>query len=253
SVDTSRTPSSISTTQESFSLFTSTMSTFDVNVRSSSTGIGELALSDFTVELADKEIEEYSINDRGDGVYRVSFMSPSSEGTYALEVCYKTLCTIDAQVVVRELPFTVSIDLGSSPAISELSRLSYASISNYTIGLASDTSSSLFNNSAASGRLEIRSLFEEDSGRNYIFFTDSVAESTLESKNQRLERRQFFEDNNPSFSNSVSKFIDLSIALDYGNIVFDGTDVSSRGDHSVLIKNEGLTSDKKLNLSLTIT
>lgn len=106
-----------------------------------------------------------------------------------------------------------------------------------------------FNHSASTNLMKVSSIV--GSGNTYIFFVEKTQD--LDKKNKRIERGTFFLDNNPSFSRAVSSKIDLSIGFDYGNIIFTGKDISSRGDHSMLIVNTGLTSTKKVNLSLEVT
>lgn len=248
-IDTTKDPTSISYASTTITAFTGALQDFDVTLKSSTVPVGELDLNDFTFTLNDKKMD-FAVNDRGDGVYRISFKVPQQKGTYNAEICYKTLCTGTITMAVKELLLEVSVQLEGGSTINELSKLSYATqTGNYSLGVASDSRIMSFNHSASTNLMKVSSIV--GSGNTYIFFVEKTQD--LDKKNKRIERGTFFLDNNPSFSRAVSSKIDLSIGFDYGNIIFTGKDISSRGDHSMLIVNTGLTSTKKVNLSLEVT
>jgi hypothetical protein len=248
-IDTAKTPTSISYPSSTLTAFTGSLQDFDITMKSSSLNVGELDLSKFDFLLNEKSIE-FSVNDRGDGVYRISFEVPQEKGPYTIEVCYENLCTGSISMTVQELVLEVSMQLEGGSTINQLTKISYADQSgNYSMGIASDARIMSFNHSAATNLMRVKSIV--GSGNTYLFFVDKTTD--IAKKNKKIERGTFFIDNNPSFSRAVSDTMDLSIGFDYGNLVFTGRDVSSRGDHSMLIVNKGLTSDKKVNISIEVT
>ena len=250
-IDSTRTPNTITPAQTSFSAFTSEYYRFNVSLRSSNTGIGELDLNRFSFLLNGRNYEDFSVNDLGDGIYIISFKSPNREGDYTIEACYGNLCTGSLSLEVKNLNFEVSVSVPGGSNINQLSRLSYNVQNNYTIGIASDSNSMTFKN--IPGEMRMNSLI--GSGESLIMILpDTVPTSVIESKNRRLQSRVFFSDNNPSFSLPTSDDVSVKISLLYGNIDFSGFErTARRGEQNLLISNRGLTADRRINITLDMS
>ncbi len=250
-IDSTRTPNTITSEQTSLTAFTSEFYSFNVNLRSSNVGIGELDLNRFSFLLNGRNYEEFSVNDIGNGTYVVSFRSPSREGSYNIEACYGNLCTGSLSLTVNSLNFEVSVTIPGSSDINQMSRLSYSTHNNYTIGIASDSDYIGFNN--VPGEMRMKSLI--GSGQSIILILpDTVPSSVIDSKNRRLQSRIFFSDNNPSFSLPANDDLNVKISLLYGNIDFSGFERTARaGEQNLLISNRGLTSDRRINITLDMS
>ncbi len=250
-VDESASPRSMSMESEDLSGFTSSMMDIGLTL-SGSGGIGELPLSEFELFVEGEEYDMFSVNDMGDGEYLLSLETPLIEDTYEVELCYQNICSGNMDLDVQELRFEVSVSLEGGSTINQMDHISHSSQANHTIGLASDSEYQEFDNSASDNIMRMSNIVGQDN--NFIFLVpDNTLESTLSSKDDRIDRGLFFSDNNPSFSSPISDEISLLMALDRDSIVFSGSGSVSRGNNNILVRNEGLTSDNRVNISVIVS
>lgn len=251
SVDTSKSVSAITPAVSTLTGFRSMVSEFLISVTSGGTGVSGLNPADFSLKLGSKYLTDFSITDTGDGNYLVSFTTPKQTGTQSLIVEYDSISSSAVSFSVSDLIFEVSVNLGggSTAPITELSHLTYAEETNYAIGLATTADDVFFNNSVVNKKLEIKNRIGSES---LIFFV-SANKTSFKNKNKLLDSKKFEEESNPNFGSGSRKNLVVDIILNYQNIVFNGIDASSRGDHNIRIRNDGLTADKKINISVSVT
>ena len=250
-VDESLSPTGIFLAQDdTVKAFSSHEQDIEVELRDSGGGIGELPLSAFSFHIDDDEYERFTVNDRGNGTYLVSFQAPDGEDEYSITICYKdNLCIDDISLETRELRLEMKARLIGEYVIHEDSRLSYTNYGNLLTGFASDSDKVHFESSTEDNVMVLSSVL--DDGNNFVFFVPSdVPDDIFRQKNRQLSRGVFFESMSPKFQVASGEFLDLSLGLTYGRLVLDGGMELSRGDHSVLIRHDGRTDDDRINITI---
>lgn len=247
--DISKVPDTFSTVISEVVAYSSMLYDFPVTITSSSIGVSGLIPSKFSVLMDDESLDEFSVEDQGEGEYLITIRVPDSIGRHNMILKYDSLSSNLIVLDIEELLFEVSASISSDAPVNLMNQISSASQNDFTMGVASDSKRIVFNSSAEENRLSI--INEIGISSSLIFFAPANI-TTLGSNDRRLSSGDFLDENSPSFTNPGYDRIIIDIGLSYGDLVLNGNEFSSKGDRTIVIKNEGLTSDNKINLSINL-
>ncbi|MBR9676507.1 hypothetical protein GOV04_00005, partial [Candidatus Woesearchaeota archaeon] len=211
----------------------------DVNVTDGGTRIGDINPLDFSLSIDNSQVLDFAVVDNGNGIYTLSFNSPQTPKTYSIEIIVLGY-SINDSMSVTPIYLTTQYD-AASPATQN--KLAYVKTSNYTIGVGSDATTT--NIDSATLKVEGDSL-----GNNYIFLTPPNA--NVRRHDARLEEKTFLELSNPRFGTASTDEYVVQTMLDYENIILSGNQKVGSGFYSIVITNNGLTSDGKVNITISI-
>ena len=209
---------------------------------SSGDGLGEIQRSWFNIELDNKSLKSYALNDRGDGNYWILFDAPT-RGIHNLTV--KVVNVEDTEsFIVNPLALEVKY-AGSILNVTAEDKLLYGQGDNVIIGFGSDSKEVTIdptNQNLTSGAAD---------GTLYIFVTKPDAKVT--GREKYLKSKQFNDLINPSFGYTIEKdTYTLNTELNYEDIVISGDRQIQSGRYNILIKNSGLTPEGKINITIQI-
>ncbi|MCX6709979.1 MAG: hypothetical protein NTV63_03455 [Candidatus Woesearchaeota archaeon] len=244
-VNTALQPASVAIEQPGTPFYANRRAYFQISVENSGTGIGELRKEYFRVKLERSYLEDFTVNDNGNGNYTISFIAPATAGSYSVAIkagdYESSAYTMEVGSFNIQIKYTGSI---SSPIKSE--KMAYSTENEHLIGLASESRSADASNST-SGSLEIAS---ELSSNAFIFVT--LPDSKPESRQGYLKSGTFSELILPAFGYRVEKEkYTVNTELTYPYILITGERKLDAGTHSIIIKNNGLSADGKVNVTIT--
>ncbi len=209
---------------------------------SSGDGLGEIPRSWFNIKLDGKPLKNYALNDRGNGNYWIIFDAPA-EGSHNLTV--KVVNVEDTE------PFNILRSAlqvryaGSILNVTGEDNLLYGQEDNVIIGFGSDSDYvevNPSNTSMKSGATD---------GAIYIFVTKPDAK--VSGREKYLKNKGFNDLINPSFGYTIEKdTYTLNTELNYEDIIISGDRQIQSGRYNVLIKNNGLTPEGKINITIQI-
>ena len=218
----------------------------EVSLRLGNSPISGIRSDDFEFFINSNPYNDYSVDDLGDGKYRITFTVPSGKEEFKINICYQEkLCLKGISVTIFDVMIEVILE-SNTEQTSLGERMIYTRNDYNILGFASeskDASLDILDNN------NLRLKNRQGNGNNYIFFTSSdVAERTLFSKDDLLIRNEFYEDFNPLFSEDSNEYLGIIMGLDYENIVFSSNKLTDA--RRLLIQNNGLTRNQKINLSI---
>ena len=218
----------------------------DVEIGSS---FGEIPKSEFHVFLNNTEIEYIAVVDNGAGNYTVSFNAPMENGTYGLNITVEqesVTQNIDVSQLSLQITYT-DTNIGTDQLTG--TRTIYYNSDNYTVGFGSESTQT--NLDDGTDTLILTSNIED--GASYIFATKPNASITRTEK--YLKKKEFTDLITPAFGYQIGKIHSINTLLDYDDIIIIGDvegDVAQSGRYNLIIKNNGLTAEGKVNISVSL-
>jgi hypothetical protein len=239
-VDTTATPSSITIYPTGgLSVFTESIARVDVIVKTSgNANLGEIPSTSFNLNLNNQQWP-MSVKDNGAGNYSLMFTAPKTNGTYGLGVTVGSAVSSTYTLNVNYLLFTVAY---RSAALSPTNKakMSYVITSDYSIGVASDSSAVSVSSSATA--VEVSA--DSNTGDVFVFVTRKAGD--VERVEGLLKDKVFIDKVNPSFGYQIDedKYI-VYTSLQYADIALTGNETLETGRYSLIIENKGF--DSSLN------
>ncbi len=220
--------------------------TLNFTLMSGSSGLSSALPADFTVTIDDRKLPDFAIIDKGSGNYELSFIMPDiDDSQVALELEFDSL-TSDP-VTITSKPLYLTIIAGINDTKNQLTRITYYSTDDFSLGLATDVSDFRINGTTET--LELNA--DAYQGYAYIFFT-SPDYSDFDDVEKELDRKKFLDKINPTFGSGFGSKYTSNIILRYSGIIIAGEDYSPGGKHSFKIVNNGVTHENKINVSVSM-
>ncbi|RMF55005.1 fibronectin type III domain-containing protein [Candidatus Woesearchaeota archaeon] len=206
-------------------LFNQQIFTFDAVIKFDGTPASGLNYNKFHFKLGGKELQEYSVMEKGNGVYSVSIRIPEgSANPEILEVFYGNQSYNLTGFSVE--PMKLQVDYAGLQ--SAMSNIIFKNFGGFVLGVASESS---FVQTQPS-----RITADPNNGDVFIFMTKPDAD--IERKNDLLRKKEFTSKNLPTFGSFVDEDKQvLSLSLSYPNILIKGNETVQKGRHSLLLKN----------------
>ena len=137
---------------------------------------------------------------------------------------------------------TLSISIGGISSPQSHSRLTYSSVNNDSVGVASDSNSVVVQTTASTLKLK------SGMGRTFIFITKNNFNN--KNKNNIMVSKKFDEtDNTFGYKNNEDK---ISHIVNYKNMLIEGVNELQSGSHSIFLKNLGINSNNKTVLKVEL-
>ena len=151
---------------------------------------------------------------------------------------------VHAVLKLTNLTFTITYNIAGSSRTTHIVEKTYA---DYTLGIASESSSTT---TATASPMSVIAGTDKPS---YIFMTRPGADLTT--REESLGIQQFLDLISPSFGYplDVDKEYVVSLILNYPDIKIEGSREVAAGKYTLKVLNNGLTSDGKINLTVSIT
>ena len=205
-----------------------------------SNNLGGINVERFKVYLNNTLVEDFSVIDNDNkGNYTIYFNAKSS-GIFNLNVTVDDNSDIVSNLNISELTLSISIGGISSP--QSHSRLTYSSVNNDSVGVASDSNSVVVQTTASTLKLK------SGMGRTFIFITKN--NFNAKTKNNIMVSKKFDEtDNTFGYKNNEDK---ISHIVNYKNMLIEGVNELQSGSHSIFLKNLGINSNNKTVLKVEL-
>ncbi|MEM2121876.1 MAG: fibronectin type III domain-containing protein, partial [Candidatus Woesearchaeota archaeon] len=228
-------------TQESY--FISNPVQFNVIVKSSGNGIGEIQKTDFEIMLNQTKISDFTMRDLGGGNYSLAFIAPNIPSNYELKVILNGIEATD-EIIVENTGLNIEIS-SSFVETRGTTRIISGILDNASVGLASDSLN--LEKTIESSLLKLKS---DMSGNAYIFITKQ--NFNPKSREDYLRKKLFLELTNPSFGYAIQKKNYLvNTELNYPGIIIISNDTIREGFNNIIIRNAGY--DANGNLIIVIS
>ncbi|MBU0980509.1 MAG: hypothetical protein KJ709_06900, partial [Nanoarchaeota archaeon] len=222
--------------------FTNSIVSFNVSVTSSGTGLGEIKKSSTSLRL-NTHYPDYNMDDRGDGLYEISFRAPMNEGNYSMVFNVSGITgSSTAEILDISLGLTYR---GGGLQASSSTHMAFSRQSNYLFGMASDSSS--VSTSGTASQLTITANTAD--GKIYIFATDPGAR--VETREHLLKDRTFKDNVLQSFGRQIDADEQkVYTLLEYDDIMIrsdtNRAEELGPGVYNLVIRNTNITSGKTL-------
>ncbi|MEM3585627.1 MAG: hypothetical protein QXJ50_04555 [Candidatus Woesearchaeota archaeon] len=215
-----------------------------IQVKKSGVVLQELDRDRFHLWLNGSELKEFSIISMGAN-YTLTFLAPAKAGLYSLVVGVDSLKSSSKSLEVSDLSLLLMYE-GALSSTKTTEKMTYAVESNHSIGIASDSSKVITESS--SGQL---SVYSDASGSAYIFIVKP--EEKPESRTGYLKSGKFQEIQSPAFGYRITadKYFIKNI-LSYSDILLNMPRELGPGTHTLIIKNNGLLPDGRVNISISV-
>jgi len=203
-------------------------------------GVGELAKS-FTFNITNSSSVTTAIFatvvDMGEGIYRVTFLAPSTAGDYTLRAAVNGITdTEDFTVASSTLTIKFTKTL---PGPNKQARLAFSTIGkDYTVGLGSDEYSASTTGTTTS---LLKLAYAPANGNAFIIVTNSLGD--VGKIAEFLNDASFLDLSEPAFGYALTDLENTAMAaLSYDQIDIIGSEDLPPGRHSLLVKNSGVNS-----------
>ncbi|MBN2422198.1 hypothetical protein JXB41_03140 [Candidatus Woesearchaeota archaeon] len=195
-------PDTLEIYQDQFVFFTLTVSD------SLNRFLGGIYPDSFQVKLNDEEID-FSVFETGYGQYDISFISPSFEGDYIVQIYVNSNMSNDLNLDLKPLSLDIVYNPDEPIVPTASTRLVYYKDENGYFGLASEDENAQIDPS----KINLSSNFNEN-----LFIFSTRANANLNQKQKYLNKKDFLESINPSFGYTSAKKYFLNIILKYDDI-----------------------------------
>jgi hypothetical protein len=220
------------------------------NILGDSGAVSNINYALLSVTIDGVSYDDYSVLDTGNGEFilylRVPYIEDENE-TKSLILSYDGVSTGVFSLNIDDVSVKVNY-LYSGGSTNNLSNIVYHEGVNLTTGIAAEGDS--FSVSESSG--VISSFLSIDDGYTYIFVGDTASSSSLSKRNRLLSKKIFSRQISPSFFNFLGDSYYNEIVLFYEGIAISGDEIYGKGRYSFLLRNDGLTSDNMVNVSIVI-
>ncbi|MBI3051823.1 hypothetical protein HYY74_05195 [Candidatus Woesearchaeota archaeon] len=242
------TPDSITMTPSTKTVFTDEPTRIDATVKSGSTNLGGLATNSFNL-LLDGINQDISVTDNGQGNYSIIFRSPKTNGSRSMVARINSISSSAGTLSVEPLFFTVQF-VNSSLSPITTSRITYSLISNFSIGIATQSRTAGAASSSSYGLNMTGNARDSDV---MIFVTAPT--SGVEKTEDLLKQQKFLDTTQPAFARSNKKdtFV-VFTELGYDNVAIVGNKTITAGRHNIIIENKGFdTTINKTKLEVRVS
>jgi hypothetical protein len=188
-------------------------------------------------------IDDFVVKDNG-GNYTITFLAPAVEGTYSVVFKVDSAQSSAAEMQVQNLNMIITYDGSLSGTVTN-DKMAYSDEGSHIVGIASDS-----RDVSASGSSAQLQVVAESSGNAYIFVTRQGENPG--SRENYLKSQKFIGLPSPSFGYRVStdKYI-INTELKYKDIAVSSDRSIGPGAHTLVIRNNGLTPDGKVNVTIS--
>jgi hypothetical protein len=216
---------------------------FVISGESAGALMGELPKERFEILINRTEINDFVVKDNG-GNYTIAFIAPAVPGDYAVYFKIDEAQSSGVPMSVENLNLVITYESALSNPVAK-NRMAYSQEDGYTVGIASDSSGI-----SAEGDSSELQLTSESSGNSYIFFTKQAADPN--SRDGYLKSQTFIDMPSPSFGYRVEKdkYV-VNAELKYSDISISSNKIIGPGLHRLVIRNNGLTPDGRVNITIT--
>jgi hypothetical protein len=193
-------------------------------------------------------IDEFSLDDLGNGNYQISFYAPMKASSYDVVVQVNNILFPDKKVNIPVVSLNLDINYGvvtnfiSGSGVNSSSQsekfpygISYANSGNHTLGIATETYP--YEVSGDANNLKVSSRIS-DSFFSYIFMTTS--NKNIQTKIPLLKQKTFDDEIVPSFgSGEKIDEKDVNTKIEYPDYILIGMNNIQDGSYEILIKKIG--------------
>ncbi|MFH1408802.1 MAG: fibronectin type III domain-containing protein [Nanoarchaeota archaeon] len=213
--------------------FTDNIINFNITVSNSGTGLGEVK-KDYTSLTLDSYHPDYTLNDRGEGAYIISFRAPETAGNYTLTM---NVSDITETTTAEISDLSLQVNVGNIGGVNSRNgtHTTFTDLENTTFGIGSDSPSV----SIASTSTGLELTANAADGKIYIFATKPQA--NVLARDDLFKNQLFDELIRPSFGYQLEETESLIQArLGYGDIIIRPEGLTSRelgpGTYNLIIK-----------------
>jgi len=216
---------------------------FVIEAESAVAIMGEIPKDRFSVLINGTRIDDFVVKDNG-GNYTITFLAPAVEGTYSVVFKVDSAQSSAAAMPVQNLNMIITYDGSLSGTVTN-DKMAYSDESSHIVGIASDS-----RDVSASGSSAQLQVVAESSGNAYIFVTRQGENPG--SRENYLKSQKFIGLPSPSFGYRVNtdKYI-INTELKYKDIAVSSDRSIGPGAHTLVIRNNGLTPDGKVNVTIS--
>jgi len=216
---------------------------FVIEAKSAGDIMGEIPKERFSVLINGTIIDDFVVKDNG-GNYTITFLAPAVEGTYSVVFRVDSAQSSAAEMPVENLNMIITYDSSLSGTVTN-DKMAYSDESSHIVGIASDS-----RDVSASGSSAQLQVVAESSGNAYIFVTRQGENPG--SRENYLKSQKFIGLPSSSFGYRVStdKYI-INTELKYKDIAVSSDRSIGPGAHTLVIRNNGLTPDGRVNVTIS--